>query len=241
MFHCLHFKALPIYEQLQIEEALLRLDDRNWCIINEGSPDAVVMGISGKPEELVNLPALHEKNIPLIKRYSGGGTVIVDHDTVFVSMLCKAALHLAKPYPESIMKWSESLYKSVICHNDFSLCENDFAIGNLKFGGNAQYITKSKWMHHTTLLWDYEDEKMDLLKLPAKRPKYRSDRTHSDFLCRLKNYMVSKEALVVNVKETLSKRYGLEEVDVSLIQDILSQEHRKSTRIIDVGCRLQAV
>ena len=241
MFHCLHFKALPIYEQLQIEEALLRLDDRNWCIINEGSPDAVVMGISGKPEELVNLPALHEKNIPLIKRYSGGGTVIVDHNTVFVSMLCKAALHLAKPYPEPIMQWSESLYKSVICHNDFSLRENDFAIGNLKFGGNAQYITKTKWMHHTTLLWDYDDEKMDLLKLPAKRPKYRSDRTHRDFLCRLKDYVASKEMLVANVKETLNKRYGLEEVDVSLIQDILNQEHRKSTRIIDVGCRLQAV
>ena len=33
------------------------------------------MGISGKPEELVNLDRL---SIPLIKRFSGGGTVVVD-------------------------------------------------------------------------------------------------------------------------------------------------------------------
>lgn len=38
----------PILRQLQLEEALLRVDDRNWCIINDGAATpAIVMGISG--------------------------------------------------------------------------------------------------------------------------------------------------------------------------------------------------
>ena len=44
----------PIYDQLLLEEALLRSDTRNWCIISEGSPPAIVMGISGKKHELID-------------------------------------------------------------------------------------------------------------------------------------------------------------------------------------------
>ncbi len=233
MFHCLHFKSLPIFKQLQIEEALLRLDDRNWCIINENADPAIVMGIAGKPNELLELDAVKLANIPVIKRYSGGGTVVVDKDTVFVSLLCKAALHLVKPFPEPIMKWSESLYKSVICHPEFSLVENDYVIGNLKCGGNAQYITKSKWVHHTTFLWDYQEESMSLLKLPQKRPTYRQNRQHADFLARLKDHLPCKDAFIQNIKAEIDSRYGLAQVDPSLVQSVIRKEHRKSTRLIN--------
>lgn len=235
MFCVLHFKNLPIFEQLHIEEALLRGDDRNWCIINEGSPDAIVMGISGKPEKLMHLD---EIDIPVIKRYSGGGTVVVDENTIFVSLICKTALHLAKPYPEPIMRWSETLYKPVICHPEFSLRENDFVIGKNKCGGNAQYIKKDRWVHHTTFLWDYKDANMALLKMPEKKPDYRADRDHSDFVCRLKDHLPSKDAFVSKLKETIDTRYGLEMSDLSLIQEELGKQVRKSTRFIDVRSRL---
>ncbi len=48
-FHLLQLQNMPILEQLRLEEALLRADDRNWILINRGSPPAIVMGISGKP------------------------------------------------------------------------------------------------------------------------------------------------------------------------------------------------
>lgn len=44
----LHLQKVPILRQLLLEEALLRADTRNWCIINNGtSVPAIVMGISG--------------------------------------------------------------------------------------------------------------------------------------------------------------------------------------------------
>lgn len=53
-FYLLHLKDYPIYDQLKLEEALLRCDTRNFCIFNEGSSPAIVMGISGQVEKLVD-------------------------------------------------------------------------------------------------------------------------------------------------------------------------------------------
>jgi hypothetical protein len=46
--HLLRLRQCPIYEQLQIEEALLRSTKQNWFILNDGANSpAVVMGVSG--------------------------------------------------------------------------------------------------------------------------------------------------------------------------------------------------
>lgn len=50
---------------------------------------------------------------------------------------------------------------------------SDYVFGNRKFGGNAQSITKTRWIHHTSFLWDYEVKTMAYLKLPARAPEYR--------------------------------------------------------------------
>lgn len=49
-----------IHEQLRIEEALFRVDKtRNWFVYNEEkTPVTIVMGISGKPENLLHLDAV---------------------------------------------------------------------------------------------------------------------------------------------------------------------------------------
>ena len=44
----LKLHRVPILRQLLLEEALLRADSGNWCIVNNGtSVPAIVMGISG--------------------------------------------------------------------------------------------------------------------------------------------------------------------------------------------------
>ncbi len=52
----------------------------------------------------------------------------------------------------------------------------DYAFGQRKFGGNAQAITKARWLHHTSLLWDFDDARMRLLKHPSRTPEYRAVR-----------------------------------------------------------------
>jgi len=218
MFHFLHLSHYPIYDQLLLEEALLRTDKRNWCIINEGSPPAIVLGISGKKEELVDCARAEQDHIPLIKRFSGGGTVIVDENTLFVTFICQKEIHDFPAYPEPILRWHETLYRDVFDHPNFQLRENDFVIADRKCGGNAQYIKKDRWLHHTSFLWDYRPENMSYLLLPNKTPQYRQRRSHDDFLCRLSDYFPSKQTLIDNLKTTLTKRF---EVQAHTLDDLL--------------------
>lgn len=70
--------------------------------------------------------------------------------------------------------------------SQFILREHDYVIGDKKIAGNAQTITKDRWVHHTSFLWDYDNHNMSYLSIPKKRPEYRANRDHNDFLRRLK-------------------------------------------------------
>lgn len=224
-FYLIHTHNLPILKQLQLEEALLRIDSRNFCLINEGSSPAIVMGISGKPSELVDEQKTSQANIPIIRRFSGGGTVIVDEETIFVTFICQKTLHPFPAYPEPILKWSASLYRAV--HPNLALRENDFVIGEKKCGGNAQYIKKDRWLHHTSFLWNWSKERMDLLLHPKKTPHYRAGRSHDDFLCRLCDYAIDKPSWVRRLKEEVGRRYVVNEIEIEEVTCLMNQPHRQ--------------
>ncbi|KAF7824825.1 putative lipoate-protein ligase A [Senna tora] len=214
----IRLKGFPILEQLHLEERLLRTSSHNWCLINDGTNSpAIVMGLSGKLSELVEVRSVLRDQIPVIKRFTGGGTVIVDQGTVFVTLICnKDAVPHVQPFPRSIMEWSGLLYGQVFEGNgDFHLRENDYVFGNRKFGGNAQSITKQRWVHHTSFLWDYEIKNMSYLKFPAKTPKYRLARDHTDFVCRMKEFLPRSEFMQRTI-DALGSRFSLETASANL-------------------------
>ncbi|HEY5236554.1 MAG TPA: lipoate--protein ligase family protein [Rhabdochlamydiaceae bacterium] len=205
----LHLQNTSIYDQLLLEEQLLREDDRNFCLINSGSTPAIVMGISGKADALVHLDQLPD-SIPILRRFSGGGTVIVDENTVFVTFVCNKADHEFPAYPEPILRWAESVLAPAT--KGLKLRENDFVIGEKKCGGNALYIKKDRWLVHTSFLWDFDPEKMSLLKHPAKTPKYREGRSHEEFVCRLSEHLEDREIWIEGLKKSLISQLGAKEI-----------------------------
>lgn len=221
---------MPILEQLRLEEALLRLDGGNWCLVNEAIPPAIVMGISGKMDELVDQTKAQTLNIPVIKRFSGGGTVILDEDTFCVSFLFNKECHAFPAYPEPILKWSEGFYQEALGIDGFHLKENDYVIGAKKCGGNAQYIKKDRWLHHTSFLWDFQSQRMECLLYPKKTPSYRMGRGHDDFLCRLKEYLPSKEMFPARLKSALAGCYDLQEASLEETLSLVRLPHRQTTQ-----------
>ncbi len=177
----------------------------------------IVMGIGGKAEKLLNSRNVVDDQLLVVKRFSGGGTVVMDDNAIWTTLIAGRRIHeeekdnttniLCKPYPRDIMKWTadavfgptfdlmneQTQSKSL---PTFSLREDDYVLTHgdtgetRKMGGNAQAITgKQGWLHHTSFLWDYEDVNMErYLKLPEKRPDYRVDRSHKDFLVKLKEH-----------------------------------------------------
>ena len=247
--------GISILERLVLEEFLLRHDDhgRSWAIMGTHEPLThkylttttssprkhdprciIVMGIGGKPEKLLDIPKVQQDGIMVVKRFSGGGTVVLDHNSIWTTWIGRNQ-HFphVEPFPRPIMDWSANfIYKSafsnlkvqalrkphkgqktmvVECKScgtsdssgmlflqppstqqpqdipDFALRENDYILGERKMGGNAQSIVKDSWLHHTSFLWDYHPDNMEYLTLPSKRPNYRGDRPHAEFLTKLKD------------------------------------------------------
>ena len=221
---------MSIFEQLQLEEALLRAADQNFCITNIGSPRTIVMGISGDPSVHLDLPRVRQDHIPIVQRFSGGGTVIVDESTLLTTFIfSKEALNIPA-FPEPILHWSTDLYTAAWRIPAFRLAENDYIIHNHKCGGNAQYIQKGRWLHHTSFLWDYSPQNMHYLHLPPKRPKYRQDRPHEEFLCRLKDHTPhDPHQLITSLEQELSKQFDLIPLEGEGWQD---RPHRKTTKYL---------
>jgi lipoate-protein ligase A len=193
----LHLRSTSIYDQLRLEEELLRHSDQNFCLINHGSAPTIVMGISGKTETLVHLDKL-PSSIPILRRYSGGGTVIVDENTLFLTFICNKDQFSFPAYPEPILRWAHSVLAPVT--PGLQLRENDFVLGEKKCGGNALYIKKDRWVIHTSFLWDYVPERMQLLKHPLKTPQYRAGRSHEEFVCKLSDHIPCLETWIANLK-----------------------------------------
>ena len=55
--------------------------------MNEHLNPSIVMGLSGKVEKLINVEKAKELKLPVIKRFSGGGTVVVDNSTFCLTFI----------------------------------------------------------------------------------------------------------------------------------------------------------
>ena len=230
------------------------MDKRSWfitCEFDESSADAarndgsgshdaaeaIVLGISGKPEEMVHTDRVAEAGVPLIKRFSGGGTIVCDRNTVFATFIAaEEAMPDVAPYPEPILAWTAGVYDDALrrCGVDqFRVNANDYCLGELKFGGNAQSISGKRWLHHSSLLWDYDSERMELLKQPKRQPAYRENRPHGNFVKALKGDIGSRSELVAALTAAAAERLELHEVSLQEAEQALSVPHRKVTTLVD--------
>ena len=318
--HVLRFDRLVrrkvhITEQLRLEEALFRADDRNWCIINtgmggrarrggsngvlasddyinlssyDGQTPTIVLGISGKPAKLTDLSRVRREKLPLFRRFTGGGTVVVDEGTTFISLVCnKAAGPLparATVGPRELMRWSAFLYARALaqcglqvsenfdetvssdgsgfqgfreenqiitnCCNEnsayrkekkyddkdgvplsFKLKENDYVLGDKKFAGNAQGLSRDRFVHHTSVLWDFDPDTMSVLSNPERQPDYRRHRSHDNFLCKLCEVLPRRDALPdAIIHELDSMGFDILEMDPDdpYLAEVLLRKHHKS-------------
>mmetsp|Transcript_10731 Transcript_10731/g.13951 ORF Transcript_10731/g.13951 Transcript_10731/m.13951 type:complete len:255 (-) Transcript_10731:18-782(-) len=223
---------MPILNQLWLEETLLRTTHQNWCLINRGIPKpSIVLGISGKPEKMCDMDLVNRDNVPLIQRFTGGGTVIVDEGTLFITFIMnKDAVPSINPYPRAIMDWTGQVYSPVFQQllspfsQPFAVRENDYVLGDHKIGGNAQSIIKDRWLHHTSFLWSFKEAHMRYLQLPEKRPEYRESRDHSSFLTPLENHLQSSEDLLKCTVESLSSIFEVEVLEDSITKHLIEEE-----------------
>jgi len=105
----------------------------DFCfLVSSGVKKPIIASLifARKARELLEVKSVLRDKISVIRRFSGGGTVIVDQGTVFVSFICnKDAVPGLQPYPQPIMAWSSLLYDEVFRGaGDFRLRENGIKV-----------------------------------------------------------------------------------------------------------------
>lgn len=237
----IRLRNVDILQQLHIEELLLRKTNKNFCILNHGHTGrAIVVGFSGKIPELVNIDLVKSEEVRVIRRYTGGGTVVVDGGCIFVSFIMNDKDAKCKPYPREIMTWSANeiyspTFDTVGLKDAFSLLENDYTARNQKIAGNAQTITKNRFVHHTSFLWQFDPANMKLLQLPKKRPTYRNDRDHCDFLTSLQSIGVpSTDSFCDGLVQRLHEIYDVNMMTDSEVQQEMDDAMKTVVKIEDV-------
>lgn len=110
----------------------------------------------------------------------------------------------------------------------------DYVFGDVKFGGNAQAISRNRFVHHTSLLWDFDPARMALLRQPAKAPEYRRGRAHHRFLAPLRGIVPGRAELLEQLVGCLELAgFGVQEGSLEDAEAALARNKICGTRVLE--------
>jgi len=156
----------------------------------------IVLGASNKPDESLNMENVKEDNITVLKRPSGGQTVILTPNNIMISAVFfdKNSLH-PKDIFQRINKLIISSIEKIGIHDMSMMGISDITISGRKILGSAIYRSKNTLLYHAVLnLGEPAATFERYLKHPSKEPDYRQGRTHTDFVTSLKEKGYNKSA-----------------------------------------------
>jgi lipoate---protein ligase len=148
----------------------------------------IVLGRIGKPAEDLNLAAVGKDRIPVLRRTSGGGTVLQGPGCLnFTLLLAKdrdpRLNDLRKSYQLILGKVAKALETLGVTCVFRPISDLALESGEKKFSGNAQHRGRNYILHHGTILYQFHLPDIEkYLAMPKDRPAYRQDRGHLDFV-----------------------------------------------------------
>ncbi len=190
-----HVSFADPQDNILYDDVLLSLAEQgllgNTLRIWESPLYFIVLGRTGKVEEDLHLPAIKTDAIPVLRRSSGGGTVVQGPGCLNFSFIIAKDSHkdlndLRKSY-HIILEGVLALLKDLGIDATFRPI-SDLAIveGDKKFSGNAQRRGRQFILHHGTILYDFNLSLVSrYLAIPRDIPEYRKGRTHLDFITNL--------------------------------------------------------
>jgi lipoate-protein ligase A len=151
----------------------------------------VVVGYANKVATEVNVAACEARGIPVLRRCSGGGTVVQGpgclNYTLVLRITADSPLHNIGSANRFIMERNRAAIESLFRTFNLSIRgHTDLAIGERKFSGNSQRRRKHFLLFHGTFLLNFDLALVsELLPMPSKQPDYREHRPHTEFLTNL--------------------------------------------------------
>lgn len=181
-------------ENLACDEALLDLCEEGWEseILRFWEPRGyfVVVGYANKTAAEVNLAFCRENGIPVLRRCSGGGTVLQGPGCLNYSLILEITesgpLRSIAEANAFILNRQRTALEPLLDAPVEILGHADLAIGSHKFSGNAQRRKRKFLLFHGAFLLQFDIPLIEkALRMPSKQPDYRRNRSHAEFLTNL--------------------------------------------------------
>jgi lipoate-protein ligase A len=181
-------------ENLAGDEALL-----DWCEAGQGEEVLrfwesteyfVVVGYANRVLEEVNRNFCRRNSIPVLRRCTGGGTVLQGPGCLNYSLILRIGDGPFQSIPatnEFILQRHQQALAELLQAPIERRGQTDLAMGGVKFCGNAQRRRKNFLLFHGSFLLHMDIKLIEkTLLMPSKQPDYRANRSHTDFLVNLK-------------------------------------------------------
>ena len=148
---CIELKNNNPFFCLAAEEYPLKNFSENIFMLWQ-SNDTVVVGKHQNAMAEINYPFVHENNITVARRISGGGTVFHDSGNINFAII----QNVESPAEISFNRFTQPIRDALASLDITALSSrrSDLTVNGKKISGNAQHIYKNRVLHHGTLLFD---------------------------------------------------------------------------------------
>ncbi len=155
----------------------------------------VVVGYGQCLTREVNTEACQQEGVPVLRRSSGGGTVLQGPGCLSYGVVLRLDHHPVLQTVTGANRWimerqaaalNRLLNGTVVVRGHTDLAWVNPGGEERKFSGNAQRRTRQAVLFHGTVLHGLDLGKItQFLRHPAAQPDYRSNRLHAEFLVNL--------------------------------------------------------
>ena len=152
------------YFNLASEEYLLKCKEGFYVYIWQNAP-SVIIGTNQNAFSEVNLGYTEKEGIKVVRRLTGGGAVYHDLNNVNYTVIApyNRDEQTFKLFSLPVIEYLKTLGVNA----EFS-GRNDLTVDGKKISGTAETVYKNRIMHHGTLLFDTDIEKLSKALIPNK-------------------------------------------------------------------------
>ena len=201
------YQAKSPEENIALDEVLLLKaeagEEGETLRIWESPEYFIVLGRGSKLSEDCFRDVCRRDRVKIIRRISGGGTVLQGPGCLNFSLILsydrEAAYSKTRDsYKHILNKISDEFAKGGYGTEVFPV--SDIAFNGKKISGNAQARKRRFFLHHGTILYDFDIKKISIyLKHPLSEPRYRGRRLHGEFLANISAASGTLEDLIKSV------------------------------------------
>jgi lipoate---protein ligase len=203
-------------ENVALDEALLLAAEsgagdeilRFW----EWPAPVVVLGSGGRLADDVEEVACSAEGVPIVRRSSGGGTVLLGRGCLLYTLILSYErdadlADIRRSYRFILGRIADALPEGVGPLEPAGI--SDLLFAGRKFSGTAQQRKRSFLLHHGTLLYDMDLSQMPrYLREPSRQPEYRGGRPHLAFVG---NLPLGRE----EIQRRLRRQWGAEQTQLT--------------------------